>query len=125
MQSFKLIIKYFIIIFIFISCSKERVPKTYTFDASKDTSFIVDRSSSLALRVEFDISGQMQDSSMLTISYYQSKLNPNSKLDVPLGFGIIDMKNRTYDFYDGDAKALFTFKHLNNKKGKLSIKASL
>ena len=125
MQSFKLIIKYFIIIFIFLSCSKERVPKTYTFDASKDTSFVVDRSSSLALRVEFEIKGQQQDSSMLIISYYQSKLNPDSKLEVPLSSGEINIKNRTFDFYDGNASALFTFKHLKNKRGKLSIKASL
>jgi hypothetical protein len=117
--------KYFIIALIFFSCSKERVPSTYTFDASKDTSFVVDRSSSLALRVEFDIKGQLQDSSMLIISYYQSKLNPDSKLEVPLSSGEINIKNRTFDFYDGNAKALFTFKHLNNKKGELSIKASL
>ena len=52
--------KYIIIAYLFLSCSKERVPLTYTFDASKDTSFVVDRSSSLALRVEFDIKGQLQ-----------------------------------------------------------------
>ena len=117
-------IKYFVIIFIFFSCSKERVLETYTFDASKDTSFIINRSSSLALRVEFDIKGEMQDSSMLIISYYQSKLDPNSKFEIPLGSGVINIKNGTHDFYDGNASLLFTFKHLNNKKGKLSIKAS-
>ena len=117
--------KYIIIIFLFLSCSRERTPTVYTFDASKDTSFVVDRSSPMALRVEFDIKGQLQDSSILIISYYQSKLNPDSKLEVPLSSGVIDIKDRTYDFYDGDAKALFTFKHLNNKKGKITIKASL
>ena len=112
--------------FLFFSCSRaKRTPETYTFDASKDTSFIVSRTSSLALRVEYDIKGQMEDSSLLIISYYQSKLNPDAKLEVPLGSGEINIKNRTFDFYEEDAKALFTFKHLNNKKGKLTIKASL
>ena len=109
-----------------LSCSRaKRTPETYTFDASTDTSFIVSRSSPMALRVEFDIKGQLQDSSMLIISYYQSKLNPDGKLEVPLSSGIVNLKDRTFDFYDGNAKALFTFKHLNNKKGRLSIKASL
>ena len=117
--------KYIVVALLILGCSRERTPTVYTFDASKDTSFVLDRSSSLALRVEFDIKGQLQDSSILIISYYQSKLNPDSKLEVPLSSGIIDMRNRAFDFYDGDAKALFTFKHLNNKKGKLTIKASL
>jgi hypothetical protein len=118
--------KYIIITSLFLSCSRrERTPSNYTFNASKDTSFIVERTSPMALRVEYDIEGQLQDSSILIISYYKSKLNPNSKLEIPLGSGGINMKSRTYDFYDGNASALFTFKHLNNKKGKLTIKASL
>ena len=116
-------LKYFVIISLFFSCSKERLPTTYIFDASKDTSFVVSRTSSMALRVEFDVKGQMQDSSILTISYYKSKGNANIYLDVPLSAGMVNMKGRTFDFYED--KALFTFKHLNNKKGKLSIKASL
>lgn len=115
--------KYLIITYIFFSCSKERIPETYTLDASKDTSFVVSRSSSMALRVEFDIKGQLEDSSILVISYYKSKGNANIKLDVPLNPGVINVKGRTFDFYENNA--LFTFKHLNNKKGKLSIKASL
>jgi hypothetical protein len=119
--------KYFaIVILLLFSCSrKERTPTYYTFDASKDTSFIVERTSPMALRVEYDIKGQLEDSSIVIISYYQSKLNSNSKLEIPLGSGEINIKNRNFDFYESDAKALFTFKHLNNKKGKLTIKASL
>ena len=118
--------KYIIIATLFISCSRaKRTPETYTFDASKDISFVVSRSSPMALRVEFDIKGQLQDSSVLIISFFQSKLNPDKKLEVPLSSGIVNLKDRTFDFYDGNAKSLFTFKHLNNKKGKLTIKASL
>ena len=115
--------KYIIITSLFLSCSKERTPKIYTFDASKDTSFVVNKTSSMAIRVEFDVTGQLQDSSMLVISYYKSKGNANIKLDVPLSPGIVNIKDRKFDFYEDNA--LFTFKHLNNKKGKLSIKASL
>jgi hypothetical protein len=115
--------RYLAILFLLFSCSKERVPINYTFDASKDTSFIVNRSSSMPIRVDFDIIGQLQDSSILVISYYKSKGNANIKLDVRLNAGLINMKGRTFDFYEDNA--LFTFKHLNNKKGKLSIKASL
>jgi hypothetical protein len=115
--------KYFIIASIFFGCSKQRIPAYYTFDASKDTSFVVNQTSGMSLRVEFDVKGEIEDSSMLVISYYNSKGNANVKLDVPLSAGIVNLKDRTYDFYEGDA--LFTFKHLNNKKGKLTIKASL
>jgi hypothetical protein len=117
--------KYLIIfsLFLFSCSSKRRTPAYYTFDASKDTSFVVSRSSPMALRVEFDIKGQLDDSSMLVISYYNSKVNINTKLEVPLNPGVINLNNRAFDFYEGDA--LFTFKHLNNKKGKLTIKASL
>ena len=115
--------KYTIIASLFLSCSKERTPQIYTFDASKDTSFVVSKSSSMAIRVEYEVKGQLQDSSMLIISYYKSKGNANIKLDVPLSSGIVNIKDRKFDFYEDNA--LFTFKHLNNKKGTLSIKASL
>ena len=62
--------KYFVILLLFLSCSKERVPITYTFDASKDTSFVVNQTSGMSLRVEFDIRGELEDSSILVISYY-------------------------------------------------------
>lgn len=116
-------IKYFVIISLLFSCSKERTPQIYTFDASKDTSFVVSKSSPMAIRVEYEVKGQLQDSSMLIISYYKSKGNANIKLDVPLSSGIVNIKDRKFDFYEDNA--LFTFKHLNNKKGRLSIKASL
>ena len=112
-----------ILAFLTFSCSKERTPKTYTFDASKDTSFVVNQTSGMSLRVEFDVKGELQDSSILVISYYNSKVNINNKFEVPLGPGAINLENRVHDHYEGDA--LFTFKHLKNKKGKLSIKASL
>jgi hypothetical protein len=118
--------KYFVILCLFFSCSsRERTPKYYTFDASKDTSFIVERTSPMALRVEYDVKGQVEDSTLLIISYYQSRVDSNAKLEIPLSSGLISIKDRAYDFYDSNAKALFTFKHLNNKKGKLTIKASL
>lgn len=117
--------KYIIIAYLFFSCSKERVPETYIFDASRDTSFIVSRSSSIPIRVDFDVTGQLEDSSLLVISYYKSKGNENIKSNVLLSPIVVSMKGRTFDFYDENASALFTFKHLNNKKGKLIIKASL
>lgn len=113
-----------ILAFLTLSCSRaKRTPKTYTFDASKDTSFIVSKTSPTALRVEFDVKGELQDSSMLIISYYNSVGNANNKFEVPLNPGIVNLENRAVDHYEGDA--LFTFKHMNNKKGRLSIKASL
>lgn len=115
--------KYIIIVSVFLSCSKERVPITYSFDASKDTSFVVSRTSSMPIRVDFDVNGQLEDSSMLVISYYKSKGNANIKFEYPLNPGVVNLKNGTTDFYEDNA--LFTFKHLNNKKGELSIKASL
>ena len=115
--------KYIIIASLFLSCYRERVPKTYTLDASKDTSFVVNKTSPMALRVEFDVKGQLEDSSMLVISYYNSKVNANNKFEVPLSPGVVNLENKVTDFYEGDA--LFTFKHLKNKKGRLSIKASL
>jgi len=118
-------IKYLIIAFLFFSCSEGvRTPATYTFDASKDTSFVVSRSApSPPLRVEFDITGQLEDSSMLVISYFKNTINANNKYEFPLSPGVINWKNRTCDFFEDDA--IITFKHLNNKKGKLTIKASL
>ena len=67
--------KYIIIASLFLSCSKERTPQIYTFDASKDTSFVVSKSSPMAIRVEYEVKGQLQDSSILIISYYKSKGN--------------------------------------------------
>jgi hypothetical protein len=115
--------KYLVLFPLFLSCYKERVPATYTFDASKDTSFVVSKTSSTAIRVEFDVKGELEDSSMLVISYYKSKVNINTKLEVPLNPGVINLNDRAFDFYEEEA--LFTFKHLKNKKGKLTIKASL
>ena len=115
--------KYIILFPLFFSCSKERTPKIYTFDASKDTSFVVNQTSGMSLRVEFDVKGELEDSSMLVISYYNSKVNANNKFEIPLSPGTVNLENRVTDFYEGDA--LFTFKHLKNKKGRLSIKASL
>ena len=91
-------IKYFVIISLLFSCSKERTPQIYTFDASKDTSFVVSKSSPMAIRVEYEVKGQLQDSSMLIISYYKSKGNANIKLDVPLSSGIVNIKDRKFDF---------------------------
>ena len=115
--------KYIIIVVLFLSCSKERTPKIYTFDASKDTSFVVNQTSGMSLRVEFDVKDELQDSSMLVVSYYNSIGNANNKYEFPLSPGVVNLENKVCDHYEGDA--LFTFKHLNNKKGKLSIKASL
>ena len=116
--------KYVFLFSLLVSCSKERTPTTYTFDASKDTSFVVSRSAPRPpLRVEFDITGQLEDSSMLVISYFKNTINANNKYEFPLSSGVVNWKNRTCDFFEDDA--IITFKHLKNKKGKLTIKASL
>jgi hypothetical protein len=117
--------KYVIVTFLLISCSRERVPKTYTFDASKDTLFIVEDDDAHHVFLKYDIEGQLEDSVRIEVSYFNSKGtgNENVKLDIHLKAGKIMIKDSFWDFYD--SKALFTFKHLNNKKGKLTIKASL
>ena len=118
--------KYTIIIFIaflFCSCFGGRTPTTCTFDASKDTSFVISRTSLMPVIVRFDITGQLEDSSMLVISYFKNTPNAHNKYEFPLSPGVINWKDKPCDFFEDDA--IFTFKHLNNKKGKLTIKASL
>ena len=112
-----------IIAFLFCSCFGGRTPTTYTFDASKDTSFVISRTSLMAFRVVFNITGQLEDSSMLVISYFKNTPNAHNKYEFPLSPGVINWKNKPCDFFEDDA--IFTFKHLKNKKGKLTIKASL
>ncbi len=99
-----------------------RTPATYTFDASKDTSFVVERSSGRPMII-FSIEGNVADSVLIYINYHESKGYDHQRLEIKLDSGKIDMKNQLWDFYAD--KALFTLKHLNNKKGKLTIKASL
>lgn len=100
------------LIFIQFSCTKERKPETFTFDASKDTSFVLTRSSSQPISIVYSIKGQIGGNTELVISYYKVKVD--SKLKISLDSGLVNIKDRRHDFYQD--KALFTFKHLNNKK---------
>lgn len=113
-----------IILITFCSCSERKV-ETITFDASKDTSFVVENSSSYEVFLRYNIAGFVENDAQLTVTYYGSKgtSNENVKLEIPLFAGNVQIINKEWDFYD--SKALFTFKHLNNKKGKLTVEASL
>lgn len=114
--------KYVFLFPLLISCSKARVPITYTFDASKDTSFIVERSSeNPSIRISAD--GYLTHNANIVINYYESKVDTNLKYYIPLFAGKIELKDVPWDFYAD--KARVTFQHLENKKGKITIKAVL
>ncbi len=107
-------------------CSySERKAETITFVASKDTSFIVENSSGYRVFLRYDIEGFVESDAQLRVTYYEgyNSKNKDLKLEIPLFAGDVKIKDKYWDFYD--SKALFTFKHLDNKKGKLTVKASL
>lgn len=103
-----------------LGCSEK--PTIYTFEATKDTSFIIERGTS-APTISLDIDGYLTDSALIIINYHKSWVKDDVKLEIPLDSGKISIVDKRWDFYDHYAK--ITFKHLNNKKGKLTIKASL
>lgn len=116
--------KKYIFLFLLLSgCFSKKKNEPFTFDASKDTSFIVEDDDIHHVFLKYTIVGQLEDSTHIVVTYHNPKGNENVKLDIPLNAGKVEIKNGIWDFYD--SKALFTFKHLNNKKGKLTIKASL
>lgn len=93
-------------------------------DASKDTTFVVEDDDYNHVFLKYNIEGELDDSVKIEVSYYKKATgNENVRLDIPLQAGKVKIKDGIWDFYA--AKALFTFKHLKNKKGRLSIKASL
>jgi hypothetical protein len=117
--------KYIILSILFSGCFSEKKQEPITFDASKDTSFVVEDNDSNHVFLKYNIEGQLEDSVRIEVTYYNSKGtgNENVKLNIPLKAGEINIKDGIWDFYD--SKALFTFKHLNNKKGELTIKAEM
>lgn len=106
---------------LFFSCS-EKKNEFITFDASRDTTFIIERSSGNPTIV-FSIKGFITDSVTIFINNHGTKYYDNQRLVIKLDSGKVNIINERSDFYADEA--LFTFKHLNNKKGKLTIKASL
>ena len=117
--------KYLFLSFLLSGCFSEKKNTPFILDASRDTSFIVEDNDIHHVFLKYSIEGQLDDSVKVEVSYYNSKGtgNENAKLNIPLKAGKVEMKDRFWDFYS--SKALITFKHLNNKKGKLTIKASL
>ena len=115
-------LKYIILlVFVFLGCSN---PKQYSFivDTDKDTSFIVERSSeNPSIRISVD--GYLTHNANIIINYHESKVDTNLKYYIPLFAGKIELKDVPWDFYDD--KARVTFQHLENKKGKMTIKAIL
>ncbi len=105
------------------SCTKGRKPTTFIINTSKDTSFLLSRSSSYSSTIVCDFKGQLDSKALLVISYYKSKDNKDVKFEIPLDSGKVNINDARVDFYESNA--LFTFKHLNNKKGQLSITAGL
>ena len=115
-------LKYIILICIFfLRCSN---PKQYscTIETDKDTSFIIERSSeNPSIRVS--VNGYLTHDANIVVNYHESKVDTNLKYYIPLFVGEINLKEVPWDFYAD--KARITFKHQENKKGKLTIKASL
>ncbi|MCU0469681.1 MAG: hypothetical protein MUF58_13860 [Arcicella sp.] len=116
--------KYISLFFLLSGCFAEKANDPIIVDASKDTSFVIEDHDSHHVFIKYNIEGQLDDSAKIEISYFKkAKGNENIKLDIPLQAGKVKIKDGIWDFYAD--KALFTFKHLNNKKGQLTIKASL
>lgn len=116
--------KYIFILLLATSCSlfSEMNSVTKKIDTSKDTSFIVDRGAD-GSSIILNIDGYLSDSALIVITYHESKGNENVEMTIPLDAGEVHLKNVRRDFYDNHAK--ITFKHFNNKKADLTIKASL
>jgi len=101
---------------------KEEYP--FILDASRDTSFVVESNGSDYVNFKYNIEGYIQDCVKVEVSYFKkAKGNENVKLTIPLKGGKVEIKNGMWDFYA--QKALVEFKHLDNKKGKLIIKAEI
>ena len=117
--------KYTFLLFLLLAgCSSEKTNVPIILDASKDTTFVVEDNDNNHVFLKYNIEGELDDSVKIEVSYFKKATgNENVRLDIPLQAGKVKIKDGIWDFYAD--KALFTFKHLNNKKGRLSIKASL
>lgn len=117
--------KYTFLLFLLLAgCSSKKTNVPIILDASKDTKFVVEDDDYNHVFLKYNIEGELDDSVKIEVSYFKKATgNENVRLDIPVQAGKVKIKDGIWDFYA--AKALFTFKHLNNKKGKLTIKASL
>ncbi|MEA5404822.1 hypothetical protein VB776_17945 [Arcicella sp. DC2W] len=118
--------KYIFILLFTTSCSLFTGVNTVTttIDATKDTTFFLNGKGG-GPSIIFDINGYLSDSTLIEIAYHESKDNPNTNLTltIPLNAGKVHLKDVRRDFYGAHAK--ISFKHLENKKGKLKISASM
>jgi hypothetical protein len=117
--------KKYLVLSIFLSgCFSEKVNEPITLDASRDTTFVIESNGNDFINFRYSIEGYVQDSVKIEVSYFKkAKGNENVKLDIPLKAGKVKIKNKMWDFYA--SKAIVEFKHLNNRKGKLIIKAEI
>lgn len=117
--------KYLFLSFLLSGCFSEKRNEPISLNAGRDTSFVVESNGSDYVNFRYDIEGYVQDDVMLVVTYYKSEgtTYENVKLAVPIYAGKVEIKNKMWDFYA--SKALVEFKHLNNKKGKLIIKAEI
>ena len=116
--------KYIILSILLSGCFSEQKNEPITVDASRDTTFVVKSNGSDFINFRYSIEGYVQDSVKIEVSYFKkAQGNKNVKLDIPIKAGKVEIKNGMWDFYS--SKALVEFKHLNNRKGKLIIKAEI
>ena len=107
-----------------MGCFSERKNKPIILDANKDTTFVVESNGNDFINFRYNVEGYVQDSVSIEVSdFKKAKGNENVKLTIPLKAGKVEIKNGMWDFYA--QKALVEFKHLDNKKGKLIIKAEI
>lgn len=111
----------FLFCFFIFGCSSPR-QYSYTVDTDKDTSFIVERSSKNP-SIRISVNGYLTHDANIVVNYHESKVDTNLKYYIPLFAGEINLKEVPWDFYAD--KARITFKHEENKKGKITIKAIL
>ena len=114
--------KYIFLLLLLFGCFSEKKNEQITFDASRDTSFIVERSSENP-SIRISVNGYLAQNANIVINYHESRVDTNVKYYIPLFAGKIELKEIPWDFY-GD-KARVTFQHLENKKGRITVKAIL
>ena len=95
---------------------------SYTINSGKDTSFVVERSTENP-SIRISVNGYLTHDANIVVNYHESKVDTNLKYYIPLFAGEINLKEVPWDFYAD--KARITFKHQENKKGKITIKAIL
>ena len=116
--------KYIFLFLLSSGCFAEKVNEPIIVNVSRDTTFVVESNGNDFINFRYSIEGYVQDSVRVIVSYFKKvNGNENVKLDIPLKAGKVKIKNKMWDFYP--SKALVEFKHLNNRKGKLIIKAEI